>query len=117
EHTSAPAGKKIARIGVRPGLAAALQIRWARQDAGLTQKDFGARVGVSQQQIAKLENPDENPTLETLDKVSNALGLHMTLGFETPERFSVPPPPKRPAKAAASAARLARPFKKTARRA
>lgn len=97
EHTTAPAGKKLARIGVRPGLAAALHIRWARQDAGLSQKAFGERVGVSQQQIAKLENPDENPTLDTLDKVSRALGLHLTLEFETPERFSVPPMP-RPAK-------------------
>jgi predicted RNase H-like HicB family nuclease/DNA-binding XRE family transcriptional regulator len=95
EHTTAPAGRKLARIGIRPGLAAALQIRWARQDAGLSQKAFGERVGVSQQQIAKLEDPEENPTLDTLDKVSRALGLHMTLGFETPERFSVPPPRRR----------------------
>jgi len=91
EHTTAPAGKKIARIDVRPGLAAALQIRWARHDARLSQKAFGERVGVSQQQIAKLENPDENPTLDTLEKVSRALGLHVTLGFEAPERFSIPP--------------------------
>jgi transcriptional regulator with XRE-family HTH domain len=91
EHTTAPAGRKLARIGIRPGLAAALHTRWARQDAGLSQKAFGERGGVSQQQIAKLENPDENPTLDTLDRVSRALGLHMTLGFEAPERFSVPP--------------------------
>jgi predicted RNase H-like HicB family nuclease/DNA-binding XRE family transcriptional regulator len=91
EHTTAPAGKKLARIGVRPGLAAALEIRWARNDAGLSQKAFGELVGVSQQQIAKLENPDGNPSIDTLDKVSRALGLRMTLGFETPERFSVPP--------------------------
>jgi predicted RNase H-like HicB family nuclease/DNA-binding XRE family transcriptional regulator len=105
EHTGAPEGKKLARIGVRSGLAAALQIRWARQDAGLSQKSFGERVGVSQQQIAKLENPDENPTLDTLEKVSKALGLHLTLGFETPERFSVPPAP--PAKRRARQAQRA----------
>lgn len=97
EHTSAPDGKRLARVGVRPGLAAALQIRWARQDAGLSQKAFGERVGVSQQQIAKLENPDENPTLDTLEKVGRALGLQVTLALEAPDRFSVPPMP-RPAK-------------------
>src|SRR5687768_5913548 len=74
EHATAPAGKKIARVGVRPGLAAALLIRWARQDAGLSQRELGDLAGVRQQQIAKLENPDENPTLETLEKVGQALG-------------------------------------------
>jgi len=64
EHLGAPAGKKLARISVRPGLAASLQIRWARQDAQLSQRQLGQLAGVSQQQVAKLENPDENPTLE-----------------------------------------------------
>lgn len=36
-------------------------VSWARQDAGLSRRAFGGRVGVSHQQIAKLENPDENP--------------------------------------------------------
>jgi transcriptional regulator with XRE-family HTH domain len=42
-------------------------------------------AGVSQQQIAKLENPDENPSLETLAKVARALGLEVNIGFERPE--------------------------------
>lgn len=92
EHTSAPKGRKLARIGVRPGLTAALLVRWARQDAQLTQKQLGERAGVSQQQIAKLENPDENPTLETLEKVGKALGLQVTVGFGDPDRVSIPPP-------------------------
>jgi len=91
EHDAAPVGKKLARIGVRPGLAAALLIRWARQDAGLSQKELGALARVKQQQIAKLENPDENPKLETLEKVGQALGLDLHLGFEPPERVSLPP--------------------------
>ena len=59
ERDTAPMGKKLARIGVRPGLAAALLLRWAREDAGLSQKELGVLARVSQQQIAKLENPDE----------------------------------------------------------
>src|SRR5688572_16605100 len=74
DRAGAPAGKRIASIGVRPGLAAPLQIRWARQHAGLSQKALGELAKVSQQQVAKLENPDENPTLETLEKVALALG-------------------------------------------
>lgn len=95
DRKTAPAGRKLARIDVRPGLAAALLIRWAREDAKLSQKRLGARAGVSQQQIAKLEDPDENPTLETLEKVGRALGLNVTLGFEATQSLSVPPPAKR----------------------
>lgn len=62
-------------------MAAALQIRWARYDAGLSQGELGKRVGVSQQQIAKLENPDKNPSLETLEKVARALDLEVDVRF------------------------------------
>jgi transcriptional regulator with XRE-family HTH domain/predicted RNase H-like HicB family nuclease len=85
----APSGM-MARIPVRPGLAAALNIRWARHDAGLSQKALGALAGVSQQQIAKLEDPDENPSLETLQKVGEALGLQVSVEFVPLEWMSLP---------------------------
>src|SRR5690349_4470093 len=56
-HYGAPFGT-MARISVRPGLAAALNIRWARDERALSQKALGELAGVSQQQIAKLEHPD-----------------------------------------------------------
>lgn len=84
-HYGAPYGI-MARISVRPGLAAALNIRWARHDAGLSQKALGELAGVSQQQIAKLENPDENPSLQTLEKVGTALGLQVSVEFIPFER-------------------------------
>lgn len=90
-HVRPPNGKKLARIPVRPGLAAALHIRWARHDAGLSQKALGDLANVSQQQIAKLEDPDENPSLETLAKVGRALGLEVAVDFERPAPVSVPP--------------------------
>ena len=92
EHTSAPRGRKLARVSVRPGLAAALLIRWARHDADLSQKELGMLAGVSQQQVAKLEDPDENPTLESLEKVGKALGLAVSVGFVRPDHLSIPPP-------------------------
>jgi DNA-binding XRE family transcriptional regulator len=82
-RTNAPDGKSLSRVPVRPTLAAALAIRWARQDKGLSQKELGRRLGISQQQVAKLENPDENPTLETLAKLASALGLTVSVAFET----------------------------------
>ena len=90
EHTGAPAGKSVARVSIRPGLAAALEIRWARSDAGLTQGALGKLAGVTQQQIAKLENPDENPSLETLAKVARALGLEVNVGFERSDTIPAP---------------------------
>jgi predicted RNase H-like HicB family nuclease/DNA-binding XRE family transcriptional regulator len=78
-RSGAPAGRKLARVQVRAGLTAALTIRWARSDRGLTQKALGKLAGVTQQQIAKLEDPDENPTLQTLEKVATALGLSVSV--------------------------------------
>lgn len=72
-----PAHAKGTPIAVAPRLASALQLRWVRDELGLTQRELAARVGVSQQQIAKLENPDANPTLGTLEKVAEALGLRL----------------------------------------
>jgi predicted RNase H-like HicB family nuclease/DNA-binding XRE family transcriptional regulator len=91
-RSGAPAKTRLARIPVRAGLAAALTIRWARQDAGLSQKALGELAGVKQQQIAKLEDPDENPTLGTLEKVAKALGLSVHIGLEEAARMPVSPP-------------------------
>ena len=95
DRTGAPRGKRLAQVGVRPGLAAALEIRWARTDADLSQAELGKLARVSQQQIAKLENPDENPTLETFAKVAKALKLDVTIGLEPQPRMSLPPPAPR----------------------
>lgn len=77
----APDGMKALKVFVAPSLSASLNIRWTRQDLGLSQKQLAERLGVSQQQIAKLENPDENPTLRSLDEVAKGLGLEMDLSF------------------------------------
>jgi DNA-binding XRE family transcriptional regulator/predicted RNase H-like HicB family nuclease len=90
EHTNAPQGVSVARIPVRLGLATALRIRWARLDAGLSQGALGKLAGVSQQQIAKLENPDENPSTETIEKIARALGLAVNVDFERPDVIVAP---------------------------
>lgn len=92
EHVHAPDGKKLAWVPVRAGLAVAMNIRWARQDAGLTQTELGKRAGVTQQQVAKVEDPDQNPSIETLEKIARALGCELNVGFEPLKRFSAPPP-------------------------
>jgi len=66
-------------IDVDPLLAIAVTLRWSRLDAGLTQGQLATRVGVSQQQIAKLERPGANPSLVTLCKIADALGVRLEL--------------------------------------
>ncbi len=57
-----------------PSLAFALQLRWMRAKHGLSQAQLAKRAGVSQQQIAKLESPKANPTLQTIKAIAVALG-------------------------------------------
>jgi predicted RNase H-like HicB family nuclease/DNA-binding XRE family transcriptional regulator len=77
----APPRHKLLRVHVEPLLSTAVHLRWARQEAGLSQAQLAELVGVSQQQIAKLENPDENPTLRTIEKVFKALGLELEISI------------------------------------
>jgi DNA-binding XRE family transcriptional regulator/predicted RNase H-like HicB family nuclease len=67
-------GPNAVRVDVEAPLAVSLQLRWARARQRLSQEQVAERAGVSQQQIAKLERPNGNPTLATLRKVASALG-------------------------------------------
>ena len=78
-HNKAPAGHKLAPIRIDPGLAVALQIRWARARAKLSQTELAKRAGVKQQQIARLERPGENPTIGTIKKIAEALHVHVDI--------------------------------------
>lgn len=78
-------------ISVRPRLDVAIQIRWLRAALGLTQGELAKRIGVSQQQIAKLENPDANPTIGTLAAIANKTNARLTVTLE-PGRGSDPSP-------------------------
>lgn len=68
-------------VHVPPSLASALSIRWARQDQGLSQRELAERMRVTQQAVARLEQPDANPELGTVEKAAKALGLHVELSF------------------------------------
>jgi predicted RNase H-like HicB family nuclease/DNA-binding XRE family transcriptional regulator len=69
------------RVEVSPPLAVAVRIRQTRARLGLTQTELARRAGVSQQQIAKLERPGENPTVATLASVARALGCFLDVEF------------------------------------
>ena len=87
-HREQPAkGPKLISVIVNPKLSASLSVRWSRVDLDISQKELANRVGVTQQAIAKIEDPDGNPTFDTIQKVAAALGLEVHLTFETPLAF------------------------------
>jgi transcriptional regulator with XRE-family HTH domain len=59
-------------------------LRQTRREAGLTQAQLARRMGVSQAAVAKLEQPDANPTVETLENALWATGHRLVL--EAPVR-------------------------------
>lgn len=68
-------------VPIDPSLAVRLQLRWARQDAGISQGQLADLVGVSRQQISLLESADANLTLRTLERVASALGLAVEIAL------------------------------------
>jgi DNA-binding XRE family transcriptional regulator/predicted RNase H-like HicB family nuclease len=81
EPRKKPRGTAIA-VSVPETLAVKLKFRWARHRAELTQAELARRAGVTQPMIAKLEDPDSNPTLETMTKVAAALGKYLDINLE-----------------------------------
>ena len=81
--TAARAGdEKGFWVTIEPSLSVRLQLRWARQDAGISQGQLADLVGVSRQQVSLLESAGANLTLRTLERVASALGLEVDVSLE-----------------------------------
>lgn len=107
---AAPRGGRVIWVNVSPKLSIKIDLRRARQRAGLTQADLAKLTVVSQPMIAQLEDPDYNPTVDMLEKVARPLGVRLLVALEkAPEdaggpRASRPPRrsgARRPKRAAA----------------
>ncbi len=53
----------------------------ARKDTGLTQKELSERTGIAQADISKLENGNGNPSLRTLQRLAEGMGMRLKLEF------------------------------------
>ena len=53
----------------------------ARQKAGLTQKELSERTGIAQGDISKLENGNANPSIRTLQRLANGMGMTLKVEF------------------------------------
>lgn len=56
----------------------------ARKAAGLTQKQLSERTGIAQSDISKLESGSGNPSLRTLQRLADGLGMVLRLEFVPP---------------------------------
>jgi DNA-binding XRE family transcriptional regulator/predicted RNase H-like HicB family nuclease len=81
EHESGRRRDRLMMVTVGPLLSARVQIRNRREEFGISQQQLAATVGVSQQAIAKIESPDANVRLETLERVAAALALDVDLNL------------------------------------
>lgn len=49
--------------------------------SGLTQKDLAERSGIAQADISKIETGNANPSLKTLQRLADGMGMRLKLEF------------------------------------
>jgi len=57
------------------------RVRFERERLGLTQSELAERMGTSQPTIARLEAGGVTPSLDTLHRAAEALGLELVVDF------------------------------------
>lgn len=73
------------RAELRAALYAGIAIRDAREEAGLSQTELAARIGIAQSALSRIEAGRANLTLGTLQRVTDALGVPLRLGVGSHE--------------------------------
>jgi transcriptional regulator with XRE-family HTH domain len=53
----------------------------ARQTAGVSQAELARRLGVPAQSVSRLEHDVHSPSVRTLEKVAEALGMELRVRF------------------------------------
>ena len=53
----------------------------AREKTGMTQKELSEKTGITQADISRLENGNANPSLKTLQRLAEGMGMTLKLEF------------------------------------
>ena len=56
----------------------------ARKESGLTQKQLSDRTGITQADISRLKSGNANPSLRTLQRLAEGLGMKLHVEFIRP---------------------------------
>lgn len=54
----------------------------ARKISGITQEQLSKKTGIAQPDISKLENGNANPSVRTLQRLANAMGMELKVKFQ-----------------------------------
>ena len=74
-----PRGTRQLSVRINPQLTAKVQLRHARHARGWTQAQLAEELGVTQQAVAKLEDPDRSIEVATLARLAEVLGFELTV--------------------------------------
>ncbi|MDB5101949.1 MAG: hypothetical protein JWM80_6370 [Cyanobacteria bacterium RYN_339] len=77
----AGSGPGVHLVAPQPEVIAPLVLRWAREDAKVTQIELASRLGMTYQAVQRLERPGANPTIKTMGKVARALGRQFEISL------------------------------------
>jgi antitoxin HicB len=75
------AGPDVVYVSPEATLVAPILLKWAREDARISQAELAERIGVSQQAYQRLERARSNPSIKTLARVAKALGRELQLSI------------------------------------
>lgn len=63
------------------GMLVANAVLSARANAGMSQKELAAASGIDQSDISKIERGVANPSIATLNRIANALGVKLSVSL------------------------------------
>jgi len=66
--------------------AVAAKVVGHRADHGLTQKELAGLLGITQPQVARLENAEVDPSRATLERLAGKLGMEFTISIVSKEK-------------------------------
>lgn len=66
----------------RPEMQIARALVAVRRDKRITQQQLAERTGIAQADISRLENGNSNPSLRTLQRLADGLGMRIVVDFE-----------------------------------
>ena len=69
---------------LEPEFAIIKAIVEARHNSKMTQKELSEKTGINQADISKLENGTANPSLRTLHRLADGMGMVLKLEFVRP---------------------------------
>ena len=66
---------------LQPEMAIVQAMIDAREKTGMTQKELSEKTGITQADISRLENGNANPSLKTLQRLAEGMGMTLKLEF------------------------------------